>query len=334
VSVSSRHPLGIVAVFVAVLAALVPAAGPLADARWQPHQYTAVHMGMPVRIVLYADEPAAASAARAAFARVAALDAMMSDYRADSEVRQLGRAPVSWVRVSPELFAVLDRAVEVARASDGAFDPTVGPLVALWRESRSTGRLPDRNALRAARALVGWRRLGLDRGRHAARLAIPGMRLDLGGIAKGYILQEALQVLRTCDAPRALIEAGGDVVVGDAPPDRAGWRIDTPGANLAFAARAAALTNSAFATSGPTAQFVVIAGVRYSHIVDPHTGLGVTHNLTARVIAGDGATADAVATALSVLGPEGARGLPIASLPGVFTSYTSTNSPLSDKRSP
>ena len=128
------------------------------------------------------------------------------------------------------------------------------------------------------------------------------MRLDLGGIAKGYVLQEALRVLDARGVPRALVEAGGDIVAGDAPPGRTGWRIDTPGADEAVTTRAAALTRAALATSGAAMQFVEIDGTRYSHIIDPRTGLGLTHHLTAHVIAGDGATADALATALSVVG--------------------------------
>jgi thiamine biosynthesis lipoprotein len=133
------------------------------------------------------------------------------------------------------------------------------------------------------------------------------MRLDLGGIAKGYILQEAMAVLVARGAPRAMVEAGGDIVVGDAPPGTPGWRIDVPHADAAFAARAASLKHAALSTSGATVQFVEIGGVRYSHVIDPRTGLGVTHGFVTSVIARDGATADALATALGVLGSEGAK---------------------------
>jgi thiamine biosynthesis lipoprotein len=131
------------------------------------------------------------------------------------------------------------------------------------------------------------------------------MRLDLGGVAKGYILDQARAVLASRGIARALIEAGGDLVVGDAPPGREGWTIDTPEATGAFAGRARRLTNAALATSGPSSQFVEIDGVRYSHVIDPRRGLGLTSGLVARVIAPDGATADALATALTVLGPDG-----------------------------
>jgi thiamine biosynthesis lipoprotein len=263
-----------------------------------PHEFTQVHMGMPVRVRLYsASEDGARTAAAAAFARVAVLDQMMSDYRLDSELRRLGG---SWAPVSRELFGVLERAIEIAEATDGAFDPTVGPLVALWREARHSRRLPDATAIDAAKRLVGWRLVQLEAARPAVRLARTGVRLDLGGIAKGYIIQQALQAMTPFGVTRALVEAGGDIVVGDAPPGREGWSIDVAGSDADFVARAARLTNAALATSGPTAQFVEIAGVRYSHVVDPRTGLGLTNQVTARVIAADGATADALATALTV----------------------------------
>ncbi|MGH7449570.1 MAG: FAD:protein FMN transferase, partial [Longimicrobiales bacterium] len=234
----------------------------------QRHEFSEVHMGMPVRIVLYARDTATArAAARAAYARIAQLENQMSDYRADSEVRRLERRPGAWVTLTPELFAVLETALRVARASHGAFDPTVGPLSALWREARRRGALPQPVAIDSARARTGWKKITLDRARRAASLAPSGVHLDLGGIAKGFILQDALAVLRSHGIARALLEAGGDIVVGDPPPGRTGWRVETPRADSAVAARAAALENAAVATSGPTAQFVMIDGIRYSHVV-------------------------------------------------------------------
>jgi thiamine biosynthesis lipoprotein len=279
-----------------------PAAAPPAElAR---HEYAEVHMGVATRVVLYAaDERAAREAARAAFARVAALEDVMSDWRPGSELRRLERRPGAWVPVSAPLYAVLARAVAVARATGGAFDPTLGPLVALWREARRARRLPDPAAFDAARARVGWRRLALDPRRRRVRLAAPGMRLDLGGIAKGYILQDALGVLRARGVTRALLEAGGDVVAGDAPPGAAGWRVDVAGGDAGLAARAAALARAAVSTSGPTAQFVEIGGVRYSHVLDPRTGLGLRNARAATVVAPHGATADALSTALTVVDP-------------------------------
>jgi thiamine biosynthesis lipoprotein len=260
-------------------------------------------MGMPVRIVLYAaGEDSARVAAADAFARIAALEPIFSDYRPDSEIRRLAERDGVWTPVSAELFSVMRTALRIADVTSGAFDPTVGPLVALWRESRTTRRLPLPAALAAARARVGWRGIELDAASGAIRLARPGMRLDLGGIAKGFILQEALRTLAARGMTRALVEAGGDIVVGAAPPGREGWQLAVPHADATFAARVHGLTDAALATSGPTAQFVDIDGVRYSHIVDPRTGVGATQSVVAHVIARDAAVADALATALSILG--------------------------------
>ncbi len=273
-------------------------------------------MGMPVRVVLYApDEPAALRAATSAFARIAALDAAMSDYRPDSEIRGVARLAPAAARVSPEVFAVVARAIAIARDTDGAFDPTVGPLVALWRDARVTRRLPVRAARDAARALTGWRGVELDAARQTVRLSAAGLRLDLGGVAKGYILQAALEALRGAGIPAALVEAGGDIVAGDAPPGLAGWRIAGPettsevvspgGTQNDLRGRFELIANAALATSGPSAQFVEIDDVRYSHVVDPRTGWALTSSVTAHVIAPDGATADALATAATVVGPAG-----------------------------
>ncbi len=299
-------------------------------------------MGMPVRITLYAPDAAGASrAAGAAFARIAALEREMSDYRPDSTVNEIARSAPAAVPASRDLLAVVSRAIDVARATDGAFDPTVAPVVALWRDARARRQLPDESALARAGALVGWRRIELDFDERTIRLPVAGMRLDLGGIAKGYILGAALETLRAEGAPRAMLEAGGDLVTGSAPVDRGGWHIDIPSAGVtpAFRSQAAALSNAALATSGPSVQFVEIGGVRYSHVVDPRSGRALTSGFGAHVIAADGATADAIATAATVVGPMGldalrarfpeARielvteqaGVPAAGVPGDRSTY-------------
>jgi thiamine biosynthesis lipoprotein len=285
-------------------------------------EFSELHMGVEVRIVMYArDEGQAREAARAAFDKIAALEDIMSNYRPKSEIRLLGRRPGEWGDVSAPLFTVLARAIEVARMSDGAFDPTVGPLVALWREARRVKRLPSDAALDSARALVGWRRIALDSVRRRVRLARRGMQLDLGGIAKGYAVQQAAVVLRTRGIASALVEAGGDIAVTAAPPGESGWRVEVPGADSIVRARAFALTNASISTSGPSAQFVEIGGVRYSHVVDPRTGVGLTSGAQATVIDTDGALADALSTALTVLSRGAAVSL-LARYPRVFASVT------------
>lgn len=275
-------------------------------------EFAEVHMGVPVRAVLYAaGEAEARTAARAGFARIRALDAILSDYRADSELRRLSETSGTWVPVSEPLFAVLVRAREIAERTAGAFDPTLGPLTSLWREARDAGRLPSPEVLADARSRAGWRLLELDPAQRAVRLGASGMRLDLGGIGKGFVLDRALGAIADAGVRRVLLEAGGDIVAGAAPPGERGWTIDVPGATGELAARAAALAHAAIATSGASAQFVEIDGVRYSHVIDPATGLGLTSSREVRVIAADGATADALATALGVAGP--VRGLALMS---------------------
>jgi len=274
-------------------------------------EYIELHMGVAVRVVVYAvDDGTARRAARAAYARIAELEEIMSDYRPQSEVRRLTGRTGADVPVSEPLYAVLARALELARLSDGAFDPTVGPFVELWRAARRTGRLPERAALDSAAARVGWRRVHLGPAARTVRLDVADMRIDLGGIAKGYILDQARAELRRQGVTSALLEAGGDISAGDSPPGRAGWRVvGMPDGR--------ALANAAVSTSGDSEQFVIIDGVRYSHVVDPRTGLGLTNRRQATVVAADGATADGLATALTVLDDEGGAAL-LKAFPGVI----------------
>ncbi|MGQ0649913.1 MAG: FAD:protein FMN transferase [Gemmatimonadaceae bacterium] len=265
--------------------------------------FTEIHMGMAVRITGYApNESSARVAAQAAFAEIARLEDIFSDYRPSAEVRRLSGQARGWIPVSEELFIVLDKALLVARFSHGAFDPTVGPMVALWRESRRTGRLPHPDSLATARGRTGWAKVALDTANRAVQLAQPGMRLDLGGIAKGFILQRARDVLRRHGVDASLIQAGGDLVVGAAPPGRAGWRVDLATEDTALRRAARALINAAVATSGPAAQSISAGRRRYSHVIDPHTGLGLASDRMATVIGSDAALADAAATAATVLG--------------------------------
>jgi len=285
----------------------VPAA-PSAEPALTRFEFAQTEMAVPVKLVFYApDDAIATRAARAAFAKLHDLNGALSDYDPESELRKLcdtsggGKA----VPVSGDLWRVVEKAQEISRQSEGAFDVTVGPVVRLWRRARRLKQLPSPERLHAALTLVDYRQIRLDPQRQAVELIKPGVRLDLGGIAKGYALAEALAVLRKNGVNRALVEAGGDLALGDPPPERPGWRIGIapPGPNGPPRLYLTA-ANTAVAASGDMYQFVEIGGKRYSHIVDPRTGLGLTDQSTVTVVAPDGATADALATAVSVLGPE------------------------------
>lgn len=271
-------------------------------------------MGLPFRIVLYAsDEPAAQSAADAAFKRIAQLNDILSDYDYDSELSQLSRTSGQGrdVPVSADLWCVLERAQKVAAQSGGAFDVTVGPCVNLWRKARREQKMPDPDRLALARRAVGYQHVRLDAQRKTVRLMAPDMRLDLGGIAKGYAVDEALKVLHQLGITRALVAGGGDLAVSDPPPGRLGWRIELAplDATNAPPARFVRLSHAALATSGDLFQRLEIDGKRYSHIVDPRTGIGLTDHSLVSVIGPDCMTADSLTKVVSVLGPQ--RGLDI-----------------------
>lgn len=282
-------------------------------------------MGVRARIVLYADEQAnAAEAARSAFERLAELDAVMSDYREASELMRLcDRAGAGPVEVSAELFEVLDFAKELHERSGGAFDVTAGPAVRLWRRMRHEGSLATAHEIEAALGLVGSQWLRLDEQTRTVELLRSGMRLDLGGIAKGYACDEASRVLRDRGFDQHLVSMAGDIVVGAAPPGESAWEIAVEGGGGRAESETLRLTNAAVSTSGDAEQFVEIAGTRYSHIIDPRTGLGSPRRLSVTVVAPRGMMSDAIATALCLLPIE--EGLDLArSYPGVEATIRET----------
>ncbi len=267
-------------------------------------------MGTTFRVVLYADDAAlAVRASRAAFDRIADLDARLSDYREDSELMRACRLAVGTaVPVSPDVFRVLSIAQALAVRTGGAFDVTVGALTRLWRHARRQGVLPESRELEAARLVSGYPLLRLEEGNHAIRLEREGVRIDVGGIAKGYAADRALEVLARDGLTRAMVVAGGEMAVGEAPPDACGWRIaiaplDPVGRRGTSWCRAAGVS-----TSGDAEQFMEVDGVRYSHILDARTGQPLTGRRAVTVVAPDATTSDMLATAITVLGvPEGVR---------------------------
>ena len=275
----------------------------------QRFEYTRPQMGLPFRMVLYApDKTSADRAAEAAFARIEQLNGILSDYDTDSELSRLSQTAGQGkaVPVSDDLWHMLERSQQVARETRGAFDITCGPVVSLWRKARRARELPATDKLEEARRAVGFDKLRLDERSHTAELLVPYMRLDLGAIAKGYAVDEAHKVLRAQGVRSALVSGGGDLAVSDAPPGTNGWRIQLAPLDVTNAPSTefVLLKNQALATSGDVFQHVEIGGVRYSHIVDPRTGLGLTDHSLVVVIARDCTTADSLSTAVSVLGPE------------------------------
>jgi thiamine biosynthesis lipoprotein len=283
-------------------------------------EFGEVHMAVDFRLTLYApDEPTATRAAAAAFARIKQLDEMMSDYRPQSELSRLSdMAPTPQpIPVSDDLWLVLTRAKAISEQTGGAFDCTVGPVVKLWRRARRTGELPSAETIAAARESVGYRFLELDAKRHAARLLKSKMRLDLGGIAKGYASDAALAALKEQGVARALVAGSGDIAVGDPPPGRTGWRIGIAPLELKGPpSRYVLLTNGGISTSGDSMQHVEIGGKRFSHVIDPATGMALTDHCSVTIIAHDCTTTDGLSTGVSVMGPKAGLDL-VEQLPGV-----------------
>jgi thiamine biosynthesis lipoprotein len=283
--------------------------------------YEKAEMGLPVRVTLYApDEPAARAAADRAFARVEALNAVFSDYDSDSELSRLSDTAGRGIAlpVGAELWRVLEFAQRVAGLSRGAFDMTVGPVVNLWRVARRKHALPNKERLAEALGRVGYQHVELDPVARTVLLRKPRMRLDAGGIAKGYAMEEALEVLRSSGFPRAMVAGGGDIALGEPPPGETGWRIEVAAldAGGAPAPRFVRLANCSVATSGDLYQRLEIEGKRYSHIVDPRTGIGLTDHSLVTVVARHGIEADALSKVLSVMGP--GDGMPVVeAFPGV-----------------
>jgi thiamine biosynthesis lipoprotein len=291
----------------------VPADNPL-----QRFEFTRPAMGMMITITLYAPDLAPAkAAAAAAFQRIDALEDIMSDYQADSELLRLCDQPFGTpVPVSKDLFDVLQRAQRTAKLSDGAFDVTIGPYIRLWRFARTRKVLPTPAEIATAREAVGWQKLRLDARARTVTLLVPNMRLDLGSIGKGYAADQALEVLKGRGIDRALVAASGDIAIGNPPPGQRGWKIGIAALDSATnqAPRTVLLRNAGISTSGDTEQFIEINGVRYSHIVNPTTGLGLTNRIQATIIGPNATTTDTLDTTVSLLGVN--RGLALAdSLP-------------------
>ncbi|MFN8006641.1 MAG: FAD:protein FMN transferase [Terriglobia bacterium] len=273
----------------------------------QRFEFTQPLMGTTARIVLYAAGPSIAMvSSRAAFERMTYLEGLLSDYQPESELNQLCENAIASPRkVSTDLFAVLAESQVLAIKSEGAFDITVGPVVQLWRRARRRHELPSDSRLSEALKLVGYQKLTLNPEMGTAQLQAPGMQLDLGGIAKGYAADEGLKTLQSHGVNTALVAIGGDIALGNPPPHKPGWEIDiNPGP--AFQRKSSHplfLSHRGVSTSGDAEQFIEIAGNRYSHIVDPRTGLALSGYRSVTVVAPNAMASDALATTLCVLGP-------------------------------
>ncbi|MEL6252168.1 MAG: FAD:protein FMN transferase [Bacteroidota bacterium] len=271
--------------------------------------FSSPHMGTNFRIVLYAEDSLQAdTAARAAFSRIEELNEILSDYLPDSELNLLSARAGSgdFVPVSDELWTVLLASRFFSKKSKGAFDISIGPLSRLWRRAMRKAAFPEADKLKKAHALVDWRSIKLNKKSQSVKLKKEGMKLDLGGIAKGYAVDEAYQVLKDAGIEAALVDGGGDLLLGNSPPGKEGWTIEVPAYTYPEKEDKdlLVLKNCSVATSGDTYRYIELNGIRYSHIIDPRTALGISKRRMLTVIAKEGMTADALASVYSILGKE------------------------------
>ncbi len=312
----SDRTLRVVQVFIFFLTLLVFSTGChvfTPESKWQRFEYVESEMGVNFKLKFYASSEARAErVAKSVYSRVEELNYIFSDYEPDSELSRLSRAPVGVpVKVSGELFEVLLIAHKLSQQTRGAFDVTAGASVRLWRElRREREKNPDKvlslDQLRSAQKRVGFNQLKLNNNNKTVTLTAPDLQLDLGGIAKGYAVDEAMQILKRKGINRAFVAASGDILVSRAPLGRSGWKIEIRDVDEFgnIYPRTIYLNNSALSTSGDTEQFVEINGTVFSHIVDPRNGIGLTNRIQVSVISASSTLSDCYATAICVLGKE------------------------------
>lgn len=251
-------------------------------------------MGTEFRITIStADTTGLQKVVNSAFKRIDALEQMMSDYRADSELNQLSGS-TRWQEVSPDLYKVLRFSRELARRSGGAFDPTIGPLTKLWRRAFRQQEFPQKARVLAAWTRVQWKHLRISKQRPKVRLRRTNLQLDLGGVAKGYTLDVVGALLHKTGFPSYIVDGGGDLLLGDAPQNEE-WSVKLPDGKSV-----GGLHNLAVTTSGDTYRFLEWNNTRYSHIIDPRTGFGTTHRNQVTVIGPSAMVADGLASAISI----------------------------------
>jgi len=274
-------------------------------AQLQRFSYTAPKMGSPFTIIFYAGDSAEAAAiANNCFGLVDSLVNILSDYIDSSELNRLcARAGKSGFICSPVLFDILLQSKQAYKKSMGSFDITLGPVTRLWRKARKEKIFPNPALVKDKLALTGFNKIQMDSITHTVSLQQAGMQLDLGGIGQGYIAQQVINYLKSRHIKNALVDVSGDIVCIGMPPGTKGWTVavNLPESENELLPKLLLITNKAVTTSGDVYQYMEHDGKRYSHIVDPATGYGITSQRNVTVITADGTTADWLTKACSIL---------------------------------
>src|SRR5436190_3049529 len=262
-------------------------------------------MGSSFNIIFYhTDSAEAASLAIKCFLIVDSLNDTFSDYSSESEVGKLAlQVNQTDIKVSDELFSMIIRSKDIWKRSGKTFDITIGALTQLWRKAKKDNRFPSEAEIKAAKQLTGFENLIINNQSKTISFTKKEMRLDFGGIVPGYAAQSVIDFLKTKNISIALADASGDIVVSDPPPGKNGWTIgiNLPENENEVWDKKLELKNFAVSTSGDVYRYTIHNGIKYSHIIVPGTGYGVTSQRNVTVIAKYGAHADWLATACSIL---------------------------------
>lgn len=278
------------------------------------HKLSGYSMGTSYTVSIVAKESEARALDGEVRTAIDEVNVAMSTYLPRSDVSRFNEAPVdSWVAVSPMTAEVVSLALEVAEASDGAFDPTIGPLVNLWGfgPKETTDQVPSEEEIEAAMAMVGWRAIEVDSTAHKLRKTEP-RELDLSAIAKGYAVDQVADMLEARGINNYLVEIGGEMRFAGTKPEGEAWRvaIESPDGERRSVYKILEVTEGSMATSGDYRNFFEQDGMRYSHTLDPQTGYPIRHDLVSATVMGERSVlSDAYATAFMVMGAEAAMAL-------------------------
>ncbi len=264
-------------------------------------------------IALAPDLHIAKNAVEKAFGEFEKVEKLMSSYRTDSQINKVNdNAYNQPVQVSDDTFEVIKKAIKFSKLTNGAFDITVAPLVELFKKAEDVNSLPRKNEIENARSKIGFQKLILDIVNKTVKFSVEGMKIDLGGIAKGYAIDTAVEAMKNAGAAGGMIDIGGDIrVFGEPPNGRHSWLIGLQNPDITKTDIAKdnyllvlKLNNTAVATSGDYRRFYFIEGQKFSHIFDAHTGYNANKLPSVSIITENAAKADALATAVSVMGKD------------------------------
>ncbi len=289
---------------------------PLLQAQTRKFSYSEMKMGSAFNLIIVsADSNKANHLARKSYELVDSLNHIFSNYDSSSELSKINAsAGLLPYKMSTAMLDLVQKSQYAYIQSKGAYDISIGPLSSLWRNARKAKLFPEASTVLATKKLVGLNQVKINKRLGTIFLPNANMQLDFGGIAKGYIAQWVINFLKANGIQQALVDAGGDIVMSGAPLNQQGWLIgvNLPETTDDLLNKKLQLSNCSVATSGDVFQFIEYKGVKYSHIINPLTGYGVTNLRNVTIVAKTGATADWLATACSILPIQEAKQLAIS----------------------